>query len=231
MSMKILDYTQFSNLSESEEEKSYTFDELSPEAKQNAIDLNRDRNTEYDDWWQPIIEGFVEEMEEIGMTNVECEFSGFYSQGDGASFTGEVNDNDKFLKSVGINLFYPELIGLGNRLSNKIETVVNEISENIRITIERYNSRHYHYNTISANVEIIGDDDIEFDLGLDKIMEISVSDICEKIEPIITDWAREKSKELYRNLENSYEELRSDETISSDLESGGYTFDENGNII
>jgi hypothetical protein len=170
MNMEILDYTQFSNLSESGEEKSYKFDELSPEAKQNAIDLNRDRNTEYDDWWQPIIEGFVEEMEEIGMTNVECEFSGFYSQGDGASFTGEVNDNDKFLKSVGINLFYPELIGLGNRLSNKIETVVNEISENIRITIERYDSRHYHYNTVSANVEIIGDDDIEFDLGLDKIM-------------------------------------------------------------
>jgi anaerobic ribonucleoside-triphosphate reductase len=109
--------------------------------------------------------------------------------------------------------------------------VVNEISENIRITIERYDSRHYHYNTVSANVEIIGDDDIEFDLGLDKIMEISVSDICEKIEPIITDWAREKSKELYRNLENLYEELTSDETISSDLESGGYTFDEDGNII
>jgi hypothetical protein len=123
------------------------------------------------------------------------------------------------------------LIGLGNRLSNKIGTVVNEISENIRITIERYDSRHYHYNTVSANVEIIGDDDIEFDLGLDKIMEISVSDICEKIEPIITDWAREKSKELYRNLENLYEELTSDETISSDLESGGYTFDEDGNII
>ena len=44
--MKIFNYDQFSNLSESEEEKSYTFDELSPEAKQNAIDRNRDYSVE-----------------------------------------------------------------------------------------------------------------------------------------------------------------------------------------
>jgi len=228
MSMKILDYTQFSNLSESEEEKSYTFDELSPEAKQNAIDSNRDLNTEYDDWWEPIIEGFVEEMEEIGMADVECEFSGFYSQGDGASFTGRVSDNNEFFKAVGIDL---PSVGIDDKVSKKLGTILNSIAENIYVTIRRNDSRHYHYNTISADVEIDGEDEIEVDLGLGMVIEIDISEICEKIEPIITDWAREKSKELYRNLENSYEELRSDETISSDLESGGYTFDENGNII
>jgi len=229
--MKIFNYNQFSNLSESEEEKSYTFDELSPEAKQNAIDRNRDYSVEGNDWWEPIIEGFTEDLEDIGMTNVECEFSGFYSQGDGASFTGKVSDNDKFLKSVGIDLFYPGLMGLSNRLSDKIETVINEISESIYISIERYDSRHYHYNTISANVEVQGDDEIELDLGLEMSIEISVSDICERIEPMITDWAREKSKELYRNLENDYEELTSDESIASDLELSGYSFDKDGNII
>ena len=48
---------------------------------------------------------------------------------------------------------------------------------------------------------------------------------------MITDWAREKSKELYRNLENDYEELTSDESIASDLELSGYSFDKDGNII
>ena len=229
--MKIFNYNQFSNLSESEEEKSYTFDELSPEAKQNAIDRNRDYSVEGNDWWEPIIEGFTEDLEDIGMTDVECEFSGFHSQGDGASFTGKVSDNDKFLKSLGIDLFYPGLMGLGNRLSDKIETVINEIYESIYISIERYDSRHYHYNTISANVEVQGDDEIGFDLGLEIVIKISVSDICERIEPMITDWAREKSKELYRNLENDYEELTSDESIASDLELSGYSFDKDGNII
>jgi hypothetical protein len=55
--------------------------------------------------------------------------------------------------------------------------------------------------------------------------------VCDKIDPIITDWAREKSKGLYRDLENYYEELSSDETIASDLSSGGHSFDEDGNML
>ena len=226
--MKIFNYNQFSNLSESEEEKSYTFDELSPEAKQNAIDRNRDYSVEGNDWWEPIIEGFTEDLEDIGMTDIKCEFSGFYSQGDGASFTGKVIDNNKFLKSVGINL---PSVGLGNKAPRKFDTVLDSIADNIYISIERYNSRHYHYNTISANVEVDGDNEIELDLGLGMVIEIDISEICEKIEPIITDWAREKSKELYRDLENDYEELTSDESIASDLELSGYSFDKDGNII
>ena len=37
------------------------------------------------------------------MTDIDCQFSGFNSQGDGASFTGKVNDNKTFLKALGIN--------------------------------------------------------------------------------------------------------------------------------
>ena len=40
-----------------------------------------------------------------------------------------------------------------------------------------------------------------------------------------------ESKELYNSLETYYEELSSDETISSDLEAGGHSFDEEGNMI
>jgi hypothetical protein len=226
--MKILNYNQFSHLSESEDEKSYTFDELSPEAKKHAIDSNRDYSTEGYDWPEPIIEGFTEEMEAIGMTDIDCQFSGFYSQGDGASFTGKVNDNETFLKAIGIN---SSSVGLGNKPSPKIESALNSISENIYITIQRNDRNYYHHNTISANVEVDGDEEIQIDLGLGMIIDIDVNDICEKIEPIITDWAREKSKGLYRDLENYYEELSSDETIVSDLADGGHSFDEEGNMI
>ena len=63
------------------------------------------------------------------------------------------------------------------------------------------------------------------------IIDIDVNGICEKIEPSITDWARDKSKDLYKDLENYYEELSSDETIASDLEAGGHTFDKEGNML
>jgi len=226
--MNILNYNQFSNLSESDGDKSYTFDELSPEAKQNAIDSNRDYNIESYDWWDPIIEGFTEEMEEIGMTDIDCQFSGFNSQGDGASFTGKVNDNKTFLKAIGIT---PASVGLGDKASKKFDTTLDSIAENIYITILRNDRNYYHHNTISANVEVDGDEEIELDLGLGMIIEIDVNDVCDRIEPTITDWARDKSKDLYRDLEKYYDELSSDETIASDLEAGGHTFDEEGNML
>lgn len=226
--MKILKYQQFSDLSESEDEKSYTFDELSPGAKQNAIDSNRDYSTEGYDWWDPIIEGFKENMGEIGVADVDCQFSGFNSQGDGASFTGKVNDNKTFLKAIGIT---PTSVGLGDKTSKKFYTAFDSIAENVYITIQRNDRNHYHHNTISANVEVDGDEEIELDLGPGMIIDIDVNDICEKIEPYITDWARDKSKDLYKDLENYYEELSSDETIASDLEAGGHTFDKEGNML
>jgi hypothetical protein len=226
--MKILNYPQFSNLSESEDERSYTFDELSPEAKKHAMDSNRDYNTESYDWWEPIIEGFTEEMEAIGMADIDCQFSGFYSQGDGASFTGKVKDNELFLKEIGIT---PASVGLGDKTPRKFDTALASIAENIYITIQRNDRNHYHHNTISANVEVDGDEEIELDLGLGMIIEIDVNDVCERIDPIITDWAREKSKGLYNSLETYHDELTSDETIAEDLRSGGHTFDEDGNML
>lgn len=226
--MKILNYNQFSHLSESEDERSYTFDELSPEAKQNAIDRNRGYSTESYDWGEPIIEGFTEEMEAIGLSDIDCQFSGFNSQGDGASFTGTVNDNQTFLKAIGIT---PASVGLGDKTPRKFDTALDSIAENIYITILRNDRNYYHHNTISASVAVDGDEEIELDLGLGLIIEIDVDDVCDKIEPIITDWAREKSKGLYRDLEKYYDELSSDETIASDLSDGGHSFDEDGNMI
>jgi hypothetical protein len=227
--MNILNYNQFSNLSESDEEKSYTFDELSPEAKKHAIDTNREYNVESYDWWDPIIEGFVENMEEIGMKDIDCQFSGFNSQGDGASFTGKVRDNQLFLTSLNLNPL--ENLTKGKVISDKIKNALEELSENIYITINRHDSRYYHHNTISAEVEVDGDDEIEMDLGIGVNITIDVQEQCDKLEEPITEWARQKSKELYNDLENSYEELTSDETIEEDLRSGGHSFDEEGNII
>ena len=226
--MKILNYNQFSHLSESEEEKLYTFDELSPGAKRNAIDINRDYSTEGYDWWEPIIDGFTEEMGKIGMTDIDCQFSGFNSQGDGASFTGKANDNKTYLKAIGIT---PASVGLGDKAPRKFDTALDSIAENIYITILRNDNRYYHHNTISASVSVDGDEEIELDLGLGMIIEIDVNDVCDRIEPTITDWARDKSKDLYRDLEKYYDELSSDETIASDLEAGGYTFDKEGNMV
>ena len=231
--MKILKYNQFSHLSESEEEKSYTFDELSPEAKKHAIDSNRDYNIDSYDWWEPIIEGFAEEMEAIGMTDIDCQFSGFYSQGDGASFTGKVKDNELFLTSININPLDKLGKGPGKSkfISDNMKNALVEFYESIYITIQRNDRRYSHYNTISANVEVDGEEEIKIMISHEIDIDIIVQEECDKLEPLITDWARDKSKELYNSLETEHDELQSDENITYYLSSGGHEFDEEGNMI
>ena len=211
-----------------ESEEGFEFDELSEEAKEHAIEQNREMLVEGWDWHEHIIEGFQEEMEEIGMQDVEVEFSGFYSQGDGASFTGKVSDNKKFLDAIDVNPFRSDK---NKDAPERFGAAFIEFCDNIYITIYRDSSRYVHYNTISAGVEVDGEDEIELDLGLGSIITYDVNNLCENIEPKITKWARQRSKQFYNDLEKYYETETSDEAVAENLRSGGYRFDEEGNII
>jgi len=211
--MRIVKYLEFINESEDSGEDEYSFDELSPEAKANAIEKNREFDIDSYDWPDPIIEGFEEDMMECGLTRIKCEFEGFYNQGDGASFTARVYDNKKFVK---------ETLGM--------KDMPDDVLDNIYIEIVRNSSRHYHYNTVSADVSVDGDDEIEMRFTTDFSINVNVQDQCDLIEPKATEWARDRSKDLFSRLENYYEELQSDENVEEFLSSSGYKFDKNGNI-
>jgi hypothetical protein len=79
-------------------------------------------------------------------------------------------------------------------------------------------------------VEADGEEEVEIFSGFGAEVTLKVEDQCDIIEPKVTDWARNTSKQLYRDLEKYYTELTSDKTIEEFLKSGGYRFDENGNI-
>lgn len=211
-----------------ESEEGFTFDELSDEAKEHAIEQNRETLGEGWDWYESIIEEFQEDMEKIGMRDVEAEFSGFYSQGDGASFTGKVADNKEFLDAIGVNPFRSDRY---KAAPERFETAFTEFCDNIYITIRRDSSRYVHHNTISAELEVDGEDKIELDLGFGALVEFEVGKLCEGIEPKITEWARNRSKQLFNDLEKYYEEETSDEAVAENLRSSNYRFDEDGNMI
>jgi hypothetical protein len=192
------------------------FGDLSDEAKANAIENARDINVDLEDWADPIIEGFVENMNEAGISDVEVEYSGFWSQGDGACFTGVVRgEEDKITlitKELGMNV-YPEVI------------------ENIYIRIAKNSGRYSHSRTMNAEVEVDGDDEIELDMGTGLIIPINIQDQCELIQARLEEWARGKADELYDKLEKSYDDLCSDEAVSQCLIANEYEYDEEGNII
>ena len=221
---------------EKEADKKYSFEELSPEAQKNALKELWDINIEYTDWHEPIIEGFESDMKEDGLSDIEVSYSGFNSQGDGASFTGEVYDNKTFMKKC-LDLKDDQWLDMddeekpedeGSRLRADLLDLGFDSREkltpdNFSISIIRDSSRYSHENTISGNV-VIEDvpESIEDEFPLDEY--------AAKLEEMVTKWARATSVDLYRKLERYYDELMSDEEVKETIIQNDYKFDKNGNF-
>lgn len=225
---------------ENEEEKAYSFEDLPEESKEKALEKNRDINVDYQDWHDPVIEEFEEDMKELGLEDVIVEYSGFYSQGDGASFTARVYDEEKFFRdALGITNSTEFLDMCDDEDTSKEDDDLRQLMGDLRnigydtreklkpedlyINIERISSRYSHENTIAASVEMeeldIEDDDRDWDKFRDEM------------ESIVTDWARDESQELYRTLEKDWDSLQSDEAVAETLIAGEYKFNLEGKIV
>ena len=219
-----------------DEDREYSFEELSPEAKTNALEEMRDINIEYQDWHEPIIEDFEEQMKELGVADIEVSYSGFYSQGDGASFTGGVFDTKTFM-SKALVLKGTEWLDMGEEekpedegsrlradlLDIGFDTREKLTPDNFYIKIERLSDRYSHENTIEGRVSI---EDVPESIE----DEIPYQTIESEIEDKVTNWARSESKDLYRKLERYYDELRSDEIVEETIAQSDYKFDKDGFI-
>ncbi len=225
-------------LNESKEERTYSFDELSPEAQRKVLDDYRDINVDYEEWADPIIEGFKEDLLEIfGFDEVKVEYSGFYSQGDGASFTGYCGNSEKFMKNgLGITKS-TDLIDMGEEKKSDDDDLVDLLGDlrnigfdtrerytpdDFYFSVKRTSSRYSHENTIEGDVEV---NEIEMDEDDERDSDKMIEDLVDQT----TEWARSKSKELYDSLENYYEDLQEDDAVKDTIIANEYQFDENGN--
>jgi hypothetical protein len=203
--------------------RTYTISELSSEAKQTAIEgiKNRDSFQDRDidlDW---VIENETEDLEALGLENVEISFTGFWSQGDGASFTARVNDIPNFIKTIGVT----------DDILPKVLAAFEEVYE---MRIVRTSSRYSHENTVSFEIEEMDDTELILMSGFG-IGDITV-DLNETLEEIgledkASEWVKTKSREIYRKLEKAYNEEFSDETAEEWADSMGIEFDEEGNEV
>ena len=111
----------------------YTFSELSENVKTKLIN-----EFDIDSCWDhPIIEMIEQEAEEMGIEDFDLRYSGFWSQGDGLSFTGTLSE-------ALVEKIYKEKVnrdGFGE--------------ENPAFTVRFYrlNNMYCHEKTVSASVE------------------------------------------------------------------------------
>jgi len=223
----------------------YTFDELSDRLKEEAIEANRDINT-YHDWHEYAIEEFKSDLADEGVSVDDVQFTGFYSQGDGASFTGKVENMKLFLtKTLGMAEYSDEEL---DELPAAVKDKVDGFIDSLTIAFNRkYGSRYYHENSCQVDTwcEILNNAfyDEEYPEGKiyftdrvvtgEPIVFMDLEHEVAKIDEAAEEWRSNQCRELYRSLEREYDSLQSDEAIAETLESNGTEFevDEDGELV
>lgn len=170
------------------------------------IEKYRDFNVEHIEWWDCVYDDFREDMEKAGIHVGDMSFSGFWSQGDGASFTGYINDNKLFFEQHKLTDSYPWLTKL---LSHDGGFV---------LTIERTSHHYVHEYTVGVDLSyadnfyhVLPDDGVRAAVieQWNEHLEAEYNTICDAVTDIIRDYCRD----LYRRLEEEYNYLTSDEAV------------------
>lgn len=165
--------------------------ELSDEAKERAFESFKNRELYDNHWAHHVLEDWVERLGAVGIdTEVyDMHFTGFHSQGDGASFQGAINLKE-FLEA------HPELKARHSELylsTVPFDTLSDDYAEYNVLLRKTQHSHYSHENTITLDWDIETNDDGKFD----KVMTDAEPDILEQ--------CREHMRQLYRELENAYE--------------------------
>jgi hypothetical protein len=165
------------------------------------LDKHREINVDHGDWCDYIWDDFVLEMIKKGIHAEDMNYRGFWSQGDGASFTGKI-DISVFLKVHDLEHQY---LGATHFAS----------TDELPARLVR-SGRFPHEGSIELDMDCDGwNDYTEGDLRhatYDTLYEI-LQDEWKELEEDILKISRGYMRELYRNLEKEYEYLTSDEVV------------------
>lgn len=193
-------------------------------------DLSEDRQHEIitnrmpDDWHDYLLEEIKGELVEYGFLGADISYSGWYSQGDGASFTADLyfgtfynkikNENFDFqfrtesVDAEGDDLILLETVGIPT--VNPMEILLQNGFWYGKL--KRTNSRYVHENTVELDIsieefEIVPDgetpDYTQFEVSNEDTKEIG--QLTEYLERYANDWIKNKCKEIYDRLHKEWE--------------------------
>lgn len=202
----------------------YTFGELSDDAKERARDWYRscmdssdyaeflieDVSTiaallgiEFDTHRVPLMSGAFRNEPDIY-------WSGFCSQGDGASFAGWY----AYAKgcSAAVRAYAPQDAEL-HRIADTLASIQRRNFYRLQATITARSAHYSHSGTMFVDVSRTDDVDVSY------VEEETLQDLMRTF----ADW-------IYSRLETEYEYANSDETIDANIQANEYEFTETGDI-
>ena len=188
----------------------FSFDELSEESQQKLIEGFRQ---DYDPDYSHIYHDFILEMSEQYGADIkvdDIEWSGFWSQGDGACFTCDFDEE----------VIFPILKeGLSESDIASLEGFELSQAKSVRFGPSNYYS---HENTVIGDVWLDRPDSAE--LG---------GNVIKEMEQTLTKIIRDSCRDLYQRLEEEYDRATSDEAIIEEIKNiwPGCNFRKDGTIF
>ena len=202
----------------------YKFSELEPAAKEAARNWARE-GFNHDRWWDAVFDDFMTIGEMLGVTFDERQvrlmngkyrgepkiwFSGFSSQGDGASFEGRYSYAKGAAKAIRAYTDDAEL----HQIVDTLQEVQRRNMYQLNATVSQ--SGHYsHAYTMSV--------DVERDSS-------NYQQPTADAEETILGTMRDLANWLYRHLNAEYDYLTGDEAIDEMLEANDYDFNADGSV-
>lgn len=196
----------------------YEFTELDATAKEKVIEWT----TQYiPNGWEDDKEYWLEQLTDLGYSDIDFQYSGFYSQGDGGSIVCRV-DVKKFIQR--------------NKYGNRFRTLLNILKQehyDAYVQLSRRSWGHYVHDNLLYT------DDDEFLRRMDYYEEaeegspryIAAVNQAEEIAPLILEEVREWSRKIYNSLEEDYDYHFTEEYVAETCEANEYLFSADGRPI
>jgi hypothetical protein len=198
----------------------YTFDELNDEAKEKAINSFRDDPIDFEFEADYVMDNWKERLQEIGFENAEIHYSGFYHQGDGASFVSDIDPEKVINAMIMCDRLSISTATLYNKMLYMNELHIIELYCHVR----RIDNRYSHELTVGI------DSDSEFYLNECPEAYDYFDNKFDQLRGDIEEYMRELCQEIFFDLRRSYEYIQSDEYISETICINEYEFYEDGTM-
>jgi hypothetical protein len=203
----------------------FKWSELSEEARQRATE---NYFTPAGEWAEFILTDFREDMKMLNVDITNVNYSGFWSQGDGASWTGDIDVKAYLCRT------YPDDL--------KRMVLLQAMEEDWVGTRLYISSTGRYYNEGAMDIDEISRGPTSWGVfeepGIFQGANIPERLVAfgwhsrgfVELEKEVLEWARTKARELYKNLDAEYEYQTSDEYLADLCEANEYVFDEDGNL-
>ncbi|TAG49770.1 MAG: hypothetical protein EAZ30_02740 [Betaproteobacteria bacterium] len=208
----------------------YQFSELSEKARERAAELLRNHTADHH-WWDATYDDADNIATLLGITIdrasvltksgrresglPDIQFSGFWSQGDGASFVGSFSSKggcDTAIRS------YAPLDEKLLAIARSLDTLHTQLSNRLSATLTRRRDAYHHYsheNTVDINVMLTDSH------GDERTASAEVEDELGNVLRSFMRW-------IYGQLESEYDHLTSDDYLAEYANENGYWFDDRG---